>query len=253
MSWFTAIFRDFMYLVRIVYLHIFQHPDFTQPIVYNAHIENTPVILVHGSGGNQYEWILAQEYIRKRFADHPVYIPTLDLLPYIRGRDLLQTAGMNGIWHVKNSSGVNDWSIGEYTDELEKCVLFVLHKHNADRVILIGHSMGGLVSACLESRYPEFVQRVVTISSPVWGAPLLTQFPFSSRRDKRGVDMTPNSEFLTDLHKKIGQRKDKYLSIGSVHDFLVPNDSSRFSEDHITVQGYGHHSIVNNPEIWKQI
>ncbi len=265
LHWFLALGRDLWCVVVMVFRNLSGSIRFDRPIRLNEQSSSTPIILVHGSSGNQGEWLCAIPHIQSTFKNHPVFAFSLDL-PYNvetgeqEGGDKKNSVGMK--WLARQ----HDWTIEQYAAELGKRIdLVSLNKS----VILIGHSMGGLVCAQYELEKPEKVVSLVAFSSPFRGAPLLNnRLVKFFNNSKRHRQMTPRSDFLSSLHPlvqavgevdpaKVDARMRRYLTIGSAHDWQVPNDCATFSTNpyvqHIQVSGYGHFSIVESKELWRQV
>lgn len=110
-------------------------------------------------------------------------------------------------------------------DELAVRIDQLLAETGADRVVLVGHSMGGLVSRAYLRRYgPGKVDRVVTIATPHHGTVLAHAGPGCNARE-----MEPASEWLRRLAD--GETfSTRTLSIWSARDqIVVPQDSARLS------------------------
>ena len=210
-----------------------------------------PIILIHGSGANNCEWKVCKHIIKKYLANHPIYAINLSNC-YMPGK-------------------MANCEIEEYMDLAANHLKEIYDAHRQP-AILIGHSMGGLVAINLLDLYSEYIHTIVTISTPLQGAPLLNYSPFKYiLNTKRHKQMTPNSAYLQRLYEIIMTNNKNILSIGSLHDIHVPNEYARFPVDlyeplnniknntkntkyeHHTMSKYGHGSIVNNHEIWDVI
>lgn len=64
-------------------------------------------------------------------------------------------------------------SIEDYASTLAQHVAWVQTKYQSHQVILVGHSMGGLVSLAYAVHCPNHVAALVCIVSPLQGAPAL--------------------------------------------------------------------------------
>jgi len=267
--WILSILRDLFYLISIVYRNLMGLIRFNKPIHINELGHKNPIILVHGSGGNQSEWLYALPYINKHLWMHPTYAFTMDLefdektnKQYIR--DIPHDLSFGALKMKKHSHKIDN-PIEHYVDKLANAVRYVHRAHNKN-VILIGHSMGGLIANKLAvGDYGKYIDSVMCISSPLQGAPLLKynimKKILNTRRHKQ---MTPNSEFLECLYDSIKNNPARHnrLTFGSNQDIHVPNDYAQLpvdvrattaSVDHIDIHGYGHFSIVSAERIWKNI
>jgi hypothetical protein len=224
-------------------LNACQH-DYTRPLSGNKNGQDLPIVFIHGSSGNQLEWVSAWEQICKKFPNHPCWAFSLDVPfePFTGKQDT--TLGYLGL---KRLAHQHNWSIEDYATALESRVEFVRNKYPGKRVILFGHSMGGLIACAY--RHHDHVAAIVTFASPLRGTSRLLRWPIrnilTSRRHK---EMTPGSDFL----KRVQERATGctyILSIGSENDIQVPDDYARMEGcAHMTVARFGHMSITENPD-----
>ncbi len=250
LHWILAFVRDFLYFLKTLYQCRF---DFSKPIIvngpngpFNPEFQQIPIILVHGSSGNQCEWLGSLEYVKKCFHVHTIYAFSLDL-PFDNNTGE-QKGGQNiGMIGMKKLAYKHDWDINTYAHELHERLVDLNLKFPC---ILIGHSMGGLIAAAYEILWPNNVLGVVAISSPFQGAPLLKHIKIHS---KRHIQMTPDSSFLRHINNNLC--RSKYITFGSPHDIQVPNNSSMINgvTEHYEIPGYGHLSIVSSPKVWEQV
>jgi pimeloyl-ACP methyl ester carboxylesterase len=141
----------------------------------------------------------------------------------------------------------NDSSIRDYANILHSRIWFVCRTYRCERVILFGHSMGGLVSLQLYAMDPDVVEAVVTFASPVRGVPLLAHWPLTWLLDtRRHLDMRPRSTFLCNLHEQLTSKlRKRVLSIVSTADLHVPADRACLPGcARIQREEYGHMSMV---------
>lgn len=131
--------------------------------------DKLPVLLVHGYLCNHRVWDDAISVLR--VAGHPVM--AVDLEPLFV-------------------------SIDDYTTAIERAVVQVLETCQTDRLVLVGHSMGGLaIRAWLRSRGSQpdrRVARIVTLGSPHQG----TRIAIGSRT-RNGTQMVWKSDWLQAL------------------------------------------------------
>lgn len=305
----TSLVRDVRYLTKVVGMTCSNSMDYSSPTILNECGGSTPIILVHGSNGNQIEWIESYGHLNKYFGEHPTYAFSMDLefdektgkqlikyndgcfykatgikTPYIDQTNNIECYSLQLSKHVnyvinkhygKSNSANNKKDICNNVDNREGDVNNVDNREgdkyveeNKDNVedeknitkdiILIGHSMGGLVAAYYAStinKDPNINITVVAISSPFQGAPLLRKKIISSiLATNRHRQMTPRSQFLDDLHTSCNQKNISVLTFGSDQDIHVPNDSAKINDfNHYKTNGYGHFSIVSCEQIWQQI
>lgn len=155
-----------------------------------------PVLLIHGSGSNEAQWLFVRWRYRHQFNMYSIQLNSLPL--------------------------------GDDSTDMEQMALVVQNKIQAiyrecnQKVILVGHSMGGLVAAqYAEGLDPQglYVARIVTLGSPFRGAPALQYVDMGTKRHEW---MRPQSPFLVALNEKMAHTKHQYKCYGSPSDFQVP-------------------------------
>jgi triacylglycerol lipase len=154
----------------------------------------TVVLLVHGYVCNRGLWWL----MRRRLRACGIASATVDLEPPLGGID-------------------------GFVEQLHARIEALIIETGTDRIVLIAHSMGGLVArAYLRRHGPARVQKLITLATPHHG----TQLAYlGAGRNSR--EMEPDSAWLRELAD--GERLAvPTLSIWSVRDELVvPQDSAR--------------------------
>ena len=140
--------------------------------------------------------------------------------------------------------------------------------HPLHGVHVVGHSMGGIV-AVLAAAHPSLIGRigrVVTISAPHRGAPLLRWLPACTARHQ---EMTPGSRMLLQLlphaFQLLSVQDVPILALSGVCDFQVPHpagwphdvDGGCCGEQgNVTCETYwglGHTSVAVAPHILKHV
>jgi len=128
--------------------------------------------------------------------------------------------------------------------QLDACVVRTLEATGQERLVLVCHSMGGLVArAWLAKHGARSVARVVTIASPHNGTALAALgLGENARQMRRG------SDFLRALAAAEGDRGPScsFTSIYTVHDTLVaPQDTSRLAwAKNVELARWGHVSVL---------
>lgn len=166
-----------------------------------------PLLLLHGYECNRGFWW----WIRRRLARAGWTVATLNLEPVFAG-------------------------IEHYADQVGHAVQALAAAARSDQVILVAHSMGGLVARAYLQRYGvSRVARLVTLGSPHHGSRLARLgFGLNARQ------MEPGSEWLAELeHVALPA---SCVSIYSRHDnYVMPADSSRLQgARNIALDGIGH-------------
>lgn len=129
-----------------------------------------PILLLHGLGQKADVWDGAgMAYFRNDLG-----LSFGGTLKFERNRltPLLRSGGADADFYTVSFSNPHD-SINAWRDELEQAIRYVISNTGAERVILIGYSMGGLASrAYLAKRYTDHhVKRLITIGTPHLGSP----------------------------------------------------------------------------------
>lgn len=128
-----------------------------------------PIILLHGLGQKADAWNgNATKYYVKELGLRDGGVLRVDK----EGAVVSSETGRNdGDLYVMQFRSSHD-SINAWRDELDAAVTYVLSQTGADRVILVGYSMGGLAArAYLTKRYTDHhVKRLITIGTPHLGS-----------------------------------------------------------------------------------
>jgi triacylglycerol lipase len=131
-------------------------------------------------------------------------------------------------------------SIGKLVPELGQRIEKVCKATGADRVVLVAHSMGGLVCRSYLARHgSDRVERLITISSPHSGSELAR-----IGIGKNAREMEPGSLWLKDL----GQAglPVPAVAIRTPHDnFVMPQDNQRLpGAIDVALEGVGHLAVL---------
>ncbi len=188
----------------------------------NRVCDKTPILLIHGSGSNEAQWLPARFYLAHKF---DIYSVQLNTLPKAADHSILDCIS---IIHDKITE---------------------IKTKNNNSVILMGHSMGGLVAIKYAELYPASIKCVITISSPLHGAPALEYISFGTKRHN---EMCSNSEFLCGIKYNPDLQ---YIHFGSKYDFQVPHTHSmrQHSNSLNIYYSAGHISAVLFPYIFRVI
>ena len=115
----------------------------------------------------------------------------------------------------------------------------------AQRVVLIGHSMGGLVSRAYLRRYGvSRVEQLITIGTPHHGSLLAWSFP-----GRCLAQMRPGNKWLTELNRNESSPSPVPItSIWSRHDSMViPQASSELAcAENLAIVGVGHNALLGD-------
>jgi triacylglycerol lipase len=129
----------------------------------------------------------------------------------------------------------------------------ILRRESAHSCVLIGHSMGGVLSRMLALRFPDLIEAVVSIGTPHEGTELARMVSTINAGPAR-----PDSAWLS-VFNKIAQLNPSIhqLNLWSDADNIVyPQRSASLAGlaglDH-QVSGIGHLQLASNPEVLTQI
>ena len=182
-----------------------------------------PVLLIHGVLCNAGVWHPMKRWLASRGVA-PIY--TLSYGPPLASIDLFAQQAAERIDAIIADTG-------------------------AKRVVVVAHSMGGLVMRAYLLRYGGAkIARLVTIATPYEGsmhAWLGTGVSLSQMR--------PGSEWLAALGRLAGGEMPPIVSLWSWHDSMVsPPTSSRveFGEN-VELAGIGHTALLRDPEVFERV
>jgi len=171
-----------------------------------------PVLLVHGFGGTKSSWSV----IAQALSDRGIMVDTIAYGP------------------LGNS-------VEQLADELVVAVERTLSQTGADKVHLVGHSLGGVViaQAIAGGGLVGLVDTVITLGSPFGGSPWAGLLPFGDlpRALRPG---SPQLRRLASAPVPVGVR---WLAVTAALDIIVPGPRSvpvHADVETITVDGVGH-------------
>lgn len=180
-----------------------------------------PVLLVHGVLVNDGVWLAFRRH--------------------------LQCQGIGPVYTINYGPPLADIEI--FAEQLDAKIAAILAATGAEQVVLVGHSMGGLVArACLRRFGGARVARVITLGTPHHGSVLAYMFPGRSLAQLR-----PGNAWLTELNRgeHDGAPPVPIASIWSRHDSMVaPQASSelRYAQN-VALIGIAHNALLANAEI----
>jgi pimeloyl-ACP methyl ester carboxylesterase len=156
-------------------------------------------------------------------------------------RRRLVSQGMRGVYTINYGPPYAD--IERFAAQLAAKIDRVCAATGAQRVVLVGHSMGGLVSRVYLRRHGAArVARLVTIGTPHHGSVLAWIFPGRSLEQMR-----PGNAWLTELNRdEASPPPVPITSIWSRHDSMVaPQASSEIARaSNIAIVGVGHNALL---------
>lgn len=180
-----------------------------------------PVLLVHGFGGTKASWAV----IAQALSDRGITVDTMTYSP------------------LGNS-------VEQLADELVAAVERTLSRTGADKVHLVGHSLGGVViaQAIASGVLLGLVDTVVTLGSPFGGSPWAGLLPFGALLRA----LRPGSPLLRRLAAAPLPDGVRWLSVTAALDIIVPGPRSVptcADVETITVDGVGHLGMLINRRV----
>lgn len=160
----------------------------------NVRKHKTAVLLIHGYSRNKTDWL----WLRKQIGTLPIF--TVNLSPSFASIEQI----------TQNS--------------IPQAIATIQNKIGCEKIILIGHSMGGLVA----SYYSEYldtnniISHIITIASPLHGTKISIM-----GYGQNAKQMCPGNSFLNHLRHKIHNSSKTYYQIATqFENLLFPWDSA---------------------------
>jgi triacylglycerol lipase len=180
-----------------------------------------PVLLVHGLGGTKSSWSVIAQTLSARGL-------TVDAITYAP----LGT------------------SVEQLADQLVAEVERILSRTGADKVHLVGHSLGGVViaQAIADGGLDGLVDTVVTLGSPFGGSPWAGLLPFVEIVRA----LRPGSQLLQRLASAPVPDGVRWLAVTAALDIIVPglrSVPSHAQVETITVNGVGHLGMLLSRQV----
>ncbi len=222
--------------IVILVVHSFK-PDFN-PKDHEIKKDKIPILLIHGSRSNEAQWILGRQFLKKE-----EYGSVFSL-------------NLDGLASNDPTKGIDD-----YAQTVSEKIKEIKAKTGQNQVILIGHSMGGLVAGYYAQHLAPKgeIKHIMSVATPWQGTPFLARH-FPDTKEKRYKQMLPDSldRWLLTTHLLRSERRGdfKLYDIGSTMDFLVPASCSNLTEDPRRQRVFtylGHYGSVIAPPVWWQI
>jgi pimeloyl-ACP methyl ester carboxylesterase len=200
-----------------------------------------------------FKWVLAP-----RLSRAPQSQETVDLLVH----GLISNSGVWWLFgrrlRVWNKALVDSVDLGppfqsiDIAAEVLHRKLLALEALKPRRIILIGHSMGGLAAiACLRNHPNHLVEHVITIGTPHLGSLSALVLPLTNL-----IEMCPESRWLRQLRTRESHESTaRFTSIFSRHDNLVipfGYGAMRGSSE-VEYQGIGHLSLLFDRRICRDV
>lgn len=186
------------------------------PVKQTAKGEGRPILLIHGYLNHSSVWFLFKRRL-KQLKGGPIY--TINLGHPFR-------------------------SIRTYAAKIKAKAEEIAGETGRKDLILIGHSMGGLVASYYAALIadPNTVTDVITIGTPLHGTPVARMGLGPNARE-----MAPNSTLLQEMREAMKQRKEiRFHHLATKSDQLViPGISAVIPENnHFVFEDLGHASLL---------
>lgn len=178
-----------------------------------------PVLLLHGVGCNAAVWTTLRRH--------------------------LDAQGLGPVYAL--SYGPPFAAIETFAEQVAAKIAAIERATGAAQVVIVAHSMGGLVARSYLRAYgPAHVRRLVSIGTPYAGsrhAWLMSGPPLAQMR--------PGSAYLRALETlDASERAVPMVSIWSWHDSMVtPQTSSRLGDADIVLSGIAHNALLGDPQV----
>lgn len=199
-------------------------------------IGKIPILLIHGKGYNQIQWQFGRKYLEK---DNYGTIFSVDY-------DGLATNG------VKKSIADYAKIIGDKIESIKK-------RTNMKEIVLIGHSLGGLVASYyaenLSLEQGTIVKHIITIATPWHEPPVMHYLEGKSVLYKEMTEANLNPMRKTAIASMMNKTR-SYYAIESLGDIIVPSPCGiidRKLQRCATYQRLGHYGIVIHPGPWEYV
>lgn len=182
-----------------------------------------PIVLVHGVGCNAGIWYGMRKHLVNR--------------------------GVHAAYAL--SYGPPLHSIEDFADQLAARITTVQAITGARQVVVVAHSMGGLVARAYLRRYgATAVRRLVTIGTPHEGSMHAWLMVGQSL-----AQMRPGNAWLAELNRDARSKSAPTASIWSWHDSMVaPQTSSRIDwGENVVLTGIAHNALLDHPLVRDQV
>jgi pimeloyl-ACP methyl ester carboxylesterase len=221
--WIHAMIFEILALLAITVLRLLRlsSPKKIRPNITQERGSAKPILLVHGYCHDSSAWAYIQgQLARETFS--PIY--TIDL-------------------------GYPFHSMHEYAKRVTERAEQIKKETGQTDLILIGHSMGGLISSIVAMKEAQSISSVFTIASPMSGTHMAKIGVGPNARE-----MQPRSPLISDLNKQLGAETNiRFYHIGTKTDQIVIPGSSALRGHHpqreFLFEDMGHASLLFSPRV----
>jgi pimeloyl-ACP methyl ester carboxylesterase len=179
-----------------------------------------PILLVHGVLCNAGVWARAMRFLRG--------------------------AGAGPVYAV--SYGPPLASIDLFADQVHACIDQINAETGAPQIVVVTHSMGGLVMLAYLRRYGGArIRKLMTIAAPYRGS-VHARLMFGTSLEQ----LRPGNPWLGELAPRAPAGGPPIVSIWSWHDSMVaPQTSSRLEgARNVELAGIGHNALLRDPQVF---
>lgn len=194
-----------------------------------------PIILIHGLGQKAAVWDAGINPSAVRYYQQDLGLQYGGLLHTVGGVPTLTppaSKSSSADFFTVQFNYVAD-SVGAWKNELYHYVRLVRERTGADKVILIGYSMGGLAARyyAVATQPEHHVQRLITIGTPHLGSPYARVYKWKTAINE-ALKKDPNfaSKFILEQGKALFESAEKGVPADApaVRDLLRPEDGGDF-------------------------
>lgn len=209
-----------------------------------------PVLFLHGLKHNQSGWLLGQGLLRLKES-------------LGSGRRFGSFYSMS---YSKLFSNEYDMGIDDYVGRVVEKIKNIRNETGHKEVILVGHSLGGLIASRCAVGHPQLgVRHVFTLASPFRGSPIADSIStlkkaVSLRRRQIDEQLCTRVALLKQIEKEAREAdlrgRVRHHCIASTTDQLVPWRGALITEDNrrrLVVSWLGHLSLMFSPFVWHWI
>jgi triacylglycerol esterase/lipase EstA (alpha/beta hydrolase family) len=142
-------------------------------------------------------------------------------------------------------------SIDLFADQTAEKIDAIIEATGARQVVIVGHSMGGLVARAYLRRYGATkVRRLITVGTPHQGSVLAYMFPGVALSQLR-----PRNAWLSELGDSGADALPPIVSLWSWHDSMVAPQTSSVLEraENIALMGIGHNALLSDREVQERV
>jgi triacylglycerol esterase/lipase EstA (alpha/beta hydrolase family) len=183
-----------------------------------------PVVLVHGVLVNDGVWLSLRRFLARN--------------------------GVTPIYTINYGPPLAD--IAWFAEQLHTRIEEIRAATGAERVVLVAHSMGGLVARAYLRRFGAVrVAKLITIGAPHHGSMLAWSFPGTCL-----AQMRPGNAWLTDLNRdENGAAPVPITSIWSRHDSMVAPQASSVlgNAENIALIGVAHNALLGDRRVMELV